>query len=235
MILLCNIYKNIEILKFFLEHYFARNVDKIIFGVWQGENNPHWDYLKSIESDRIVILRGVMNHVWSGNQADADVHDAFRQLYIPKGEWYVIADLDEFHDVNNFENLAKEAHDFDYVDSVLVDRVAPGGIIPLNLTDLPLKEQFPLSLPLTHKIVRGHPRKIVIARQHVPVTNGHHRLPKKYRKYPKSYKTLHYKWYGDMIWALKERQEFYLYERVKFADEPTRLLAHIEKHHGKLM
>ncbi|MFD3587363.1 glycosyltransferase family 2 protein [Streptomyces sp. NPDC058683] len=94
-------------------------------------------------------------------------------------DWWVVADLDEFHVYDR--PLADvvgycEQHGFDFVQGAFLDRVSAEGRltgpVPHGLT--PLWQQYPLAGFLTFPLLDGRPTKVTLARGTVELDLGQH-------------------------------------------------------------
>lgn len=129
------------------------------------------------ESFNVVLIehRGVFN-----GENDAALHNSMRETYVERGGWYVICDLDEFHDPPGGVRLIElsrlmESDGASCVTGLLLDRVARDGTIPPKLNfNLSLAGQFPMMLNITKEISGGVQTKVLMAKQHIPVLPGHH-------------------------------------------------------------
>lgn len=97
-------------------------------------------------------------------------------------DWWVVADLDEFHvyDRPLNEVIAEcDQRGFDYIEGALLDRVASGGeLTPARpVSEQPLFEQYPLAGLLTLRLLGGCPSKITLARGSVYIGMGQHTVP----------------------------------------------------------
>jgi hypothetical protein len=101
------------------------------------------------------------------------------QMRAHPDDWWVVADLDEFHVLDRpLDELVKycEAGGWDYVDGAFVDRVADEGrlIDPAPGGRPSLWEQYPLAGQLTARLLDGRPTKVVLARGTVELDVGQH-------------------------------------------------------------
>ncbi|MFD8308511.1 hypothetical protein ACFV29_40275 [Streptomyces sp. NPDC059690] len=94
-------------------------------------------------------------------------------------DWWIVADLDEFHvfdrplaDITAF----CDAHDYDFLQGAFLDRVDADGRLtgPLPHGGTPLWRQYPLAGWLTLALLDGRPTKITLARGTVELDLGQH-------------------------------------------------------------
>lgn len=161
-------------------------------------------------------------------------------------DWWVIADLDEFHVYDR--PLAEvvgycEDNGCDYVAGAMLDRVAPGG----ELRDAApsggqsLWEQYPLAGLVTFSVLRAMPTKVTLARGTVELDYGQHRAwngnpaPRDVL-YPQVH---HFKWTATLRARLEQRAAAYSsgYWRTRHSaviDESIRILRHIDDNAGRI-
>lgn len=163
--------------------------------------------------------------------ADSDTQDQLRAKQIPPGDWYAVADVDEFisdpdgRDLNALRSAA-EAESADWVPGTFVDRVPAGGILPSCFrSDLTLDEQFPLASDLTAGLLEANTGKCVMARGSVPIVSGHHRGDGRRASF--TVEVHHFKWCGkDFARRTQDRAELYGRLGLPWADEGRRFLEH---------
>jgi hypothetical protein len=92
-------------------------------------------------------------------------------------DWWVVADLDEFH---VYERPLTEIIDAcerrgcDYVRGALLDRVAADGSLAPLSPAVPVWEQYPLAGLLTLRVLRAVTSKVTLARGEVRLHEGQH-------------------------------------------------------------
>jgi hypothetical protein len=268
MVLICSIYRNIDLLPHFIKHYRSLGINTFIFGVWEGKSNPLWDDLQKYQENGILFEQ-TGSGIFSGIK-DAKSHNHLRWKYVKKGEWYVIADLDEFHqleDFRHFQELAKHCEEkgANYVRSQFEDRLTTDGSLPTAIdSQLDIFEQFPVSFPVTLKLVKGETNKIIMARKEVKVGAGHH-FVKSFPNFVKKsfpfvkdfhftegfpwlvkcvalnrvFKTAHFKWWGQVVKSLQSRRindppQKLPWVAQVFQAEAFRTLEHIKQHNGRI-
>ncbi|TDC15879.1 hypothetical protein E1265_26060 [Streptomyces sp. 8K308] len=95
-------------------------------------------------------------------------------------DWWVVADLDEFHvyDRPLPDFLAYcEREGYDFVEGAFLDRVAENGELPEvgGLGAVPLWRRYPLAGMLTLPLLGARPTKVTLARGFVELDLGQHR------------------------------------------------------------
>lgn len=166
-----------SLLPYLLDHYARSGVDE--FHVVRHADSP--DVPGLAESAEVMRRAGlafatVVTGPW---HMDLNARLIAAEMRKHPDDWWVVADLDEFHVHDRpLDELVKfcEANDYDYVDGAFVDRVAEGGrlIDPAPGGHPSLWEQYPLAGQLTARLLDGRPTKVVLARGHVELDVGQH-------------------------------------------------------------
>ncbi|MFJ8807551.1 hypothetical protein [Streptomyces sp. NPDC102490] len=92
--------------------------------------------------------------------------------------WHLLADSDEFqvYPVPMDEVIAQAEQGTGTVGGLMLDRVADDGTLTgWTFGVAGLDATYPLGGFLTHHLMRGDPRKVVLAHSRVPVDSGNHR------------------------------------------------------------
>lgn len=94
--------------------------------------------------------------------------------------WHLLADADELHTypapLHDMVSAAEESG-HRVVGGLLLDRVAVDGRLAPWRAEDGLDHAFPLGGHLTHRVLGGDPRKIVLVQSGVAVASGNHRAP----------------------------------------------------------
>ncbi|HEX5116527.1 MAG TPA: glycosyltransferase family 2 protein [Pseudonocardiaceae bacterium] len=159
-------------------------------------------------------------------------------------DWWVVADLDEFHvyDRPLTEVIAAcEAGGHDHVVGAMLDRVAADGGLPALRRDESIWEQFPLAGLVTLRVPQAGSSKLTLARGNVRLNLGQHgavtgrRLPAE-QAFPQVH---HFKWTDTVLPRLIRRVEAYssgdwflTYQDT--TDESRRMLKHLEDNGGRI-
>ncbi|WP_228456608.1 hypothetical protein [Streptomyces durbertensis] len=175
-----------------------------------------------------------------GTSTPTELRDALREQAGPG--WHLLADSDEFH---TFPaplaevTVTAEKSGRQVVGGLMLDRVAADGRLADWRPEAGLDRAFPLGGHLTHRLLHGDPRKIVLARSGVPVASGNHRA---HGHRPDS-DTLacvhHFKWRMGVLDDLRRRVErFTAGEWAEHTpavrEEAGRLLDHVDRHQGRI-
>ncbi|MBV9024873.1 MAG: hypothetical protein JO362_14050, partial [Streptomycetaceae bacterium] len=96
---------------------------------------------------------------------------------------------------------------------------------------------YPLGGHLTHRLLHGDPRKIVLARHHVTVSSGNHRAPDHKPDPDRICAVHHFKWRSGILDDLHRRVRRFSSgtwqeQTPAVRDEASRLLEHVGQHGG---
>lgn len=238
MIVICNIRDEFkDLIPHFYDHYHKLGITRFAFGVRGGKKNPAWNELSKYN---------VYNHKFFLIESyDAPLDEKEEGLFLNGvvrqiDEWYVPADLDEFHVISGHQSFsvlesmcvsAGRSH----VKSKLIDRVASDGTIPPSIKpDIPIFDQFPKDHDITENIMGGCRDKVCLASPKTFLVDGHHN-PMDGSLIPLSEEaTYHFKWFGNIVAKESEKIEARIKNGYFFFTEGQKLLKHIEKHGGRL-
>jgi hypothetical protein len=130
--------------------------------------------------------------------------DTFRVLQevdsrIQDKEWFLVADLDEFHWFSGLGSFMSATVDaFDYIPSRVIDRIDRGGEITCIDRSRTLCSQYPLKGGVTRVVTGGCTRKVALCRKGFGLSGGHHSVWTG-RAYPMVVETHHFKWRGPTL------------------------------------
>ncbi|MEU1824197.1 glycosyltransferase family 2 protein [Streptomyces abikoensis] len=171
---------------------------------------------------------------------NTDLRDALREQ--AGTGWHLLADSDELHTypapLTEVIAAAEEAGR-QVVGGLMLDRVAPDGRLAHWRPETGLDRAFPLGGHLTHRLLRGDPRKIVLARSGTAVASGNHRAPG-HKPDPDTLACVHhFKWRAGILDDLRRRVENFTSgawaeHTPAVRDEAGRLLEHTGRHHGRI-
>ena len=247
---ICSVHTNIELLPHFLDHYKKFGVTNFVLGIWNGANNPVWDQIAQYNDPTIRLCKSY-DEPLSG-APEAAFANRIREELSPN-DWYIPADLDEFHVVPGYDNVHDLIHDMDlfntdFLRGTLVDRTTHDGSIPLHITPTPtIWEQFPNQTNITKSLLWACDEKISLARQSVKILEGHHWT--EYFKwtehcrdgyswlnyqFKKSSLTHHFKWFGNLLEKEETKLARYKNLGLGYYTENQRLVDHLKSHGGRL-
>jgi hypothetical protein len=160
--------------------------------------------------------------------------------------WHLLADSDELQQYPAPLSEVIAAAETDrrvVVGGLMLDRVTAGGHLspwrPDPGPDSGLDRTFPLGGHLTHHVLLGDPRKIVLARADVAVASGNHRAPG-HKPDPDMLACVHhFKWRAGVLDDLRRRVHRFstgtwAEHTPAVRDEATRLLEHVARHDGRI-
>ncbi|MFJ1590759.1 glycosyltransferase family 2 protein [Kitasatospora albolonga] len=156
--------------------------------------------------------------------------------------WHLIADSDEFqtYPAPLAEMIAQaEATRHKVIGGLMLDRATNDGRLALWHPETGLDRSFPLGGHLTHRLLKGDPRKIVLAHSSVTVASGNHRAPG-HKPAPETLACVHhFKWRSGVLDDLRRRVDRFTSgewnERSSaIRSEASRLLRHVDRHNGRI-
>ncbi|MFI0741192.1 hypothetical protein ACH4PU_24410 [Streptomyces sp. NPDC021100] len=168
------------------------------------------------------------------------LRDALREQAGPG--WHLLADSDE---LQTFPaplaevTATAEKKGRVVVGGLMLDRVAADGRLAHWRPETGLDRAFPLGGHLTHRLLRGDPRKVVLARSGIPVASGNHRAPG-HKSDPDALACVHhFKWRSGVLDDLRRRVDCFTSgawaeQSPAVRDEAGRLLDHVDRHHGRI-
>jgi hypothetical protein len=160
------------------------------------------------------------------------------------GDWWVVADLDEFHVYNQPLTdiiAACETGGYDYVMGALLDRVAADGSLPALKPTESIWAQFAMAGLVTLRVLRAVTSKVTLARGDVQLHLGQHAALTG-RSLPAAAafaQVHHFKWTDSVLPRLTRRVQayssgdWYLAYPVTIR-ESRRMLKHLEANGGRI-
>jgi len=127
---------------------------------------------------------------------------------IPRNAWVMTPDEDEFPAISNVNDVATlaEAGGSNAVAGYLLDCFDADGKLR-DVSSDPLDMQFPLRMRFTRDVVKGGDSKVVMWKNHLTSTWGHHHLESGTIEYPEKFPVLHYKWTSNLPERVKAIQQ----------------------------
>jgi hypothetical protein len=160
------------------------------------------------------------------------------------GDWWVVADLDEFHVYDRPLTdiiAACEAGGYDHVRGALLDRIAADGSLPPLKPNTPIWTQYPLAGLVTLRLPGGGSSKVTLVRGDVQLALGQHeavagRLLPAEDAFPQVH---HFKWTDSVLPRLIRREQEYSsggwhLTYPDTVDESRRMLRHLEANGGHI-
>ncbi|MEU6381657.1 hypothetical protein [Streptomyces sp. NPDC046909] len=156
--------------------------------------------------------------------------------------WHLLADSDELHayPAPLAEVItAAEVSGTGTVGGLMLDRVTADGFLTGWSPEQGLDAAYPLGGFLTHRLLRGDPRKIVLAHSDVPVASGNHRSEGHRPANRPPVVVHHFKWRDGVREDVERRAEHSADGTWKTASparlaEARRLLEHLQRHDGRI-
>ena len=175
--LLCVLGHGHELLPHFIEHY-SKHVDEIQFVIYESAASPRiLSRSKPIirKYDNCKIVKVVRDRVFDWEKVTI-LYNMIKSK--KKNDWWVIADIDEFHvyPYSNLRDMIKECDEnlWSVVRGGFIDRVGPGGVLPKLEDSKPIFEQFPYAGFFRYPMSNACPNKICVVKGNIEITNGQH-------------------------------------------------------------
>jgi len=175
--LLCVLGHGNELLPHFIEHY-SKYVDELQFVVYESVSSPRiLNRSKAIISnyDNCKIVKVVRDRVFDWEKVTI-LYNMIKSK--KKNDWWVIADIDEFHlyPNNDLRGLIDTCDEnlWTMVRGGFVDRIGEGGKFPKIVGDENIFDTFPYAGFFRYPLSDACPNKVTIVKGHVEITNGQH-------------------------------------------------------------
>lgn len=174
---------------------------------------------------------------WVTTKLEAQNKDELRlRLFLKPDDWYIPADLDEFVDFGeSVPSLLSRMQGHGYAMGGFIDRVSADGSISQYDPTLSIWDQYPVETHITRDVMRIDHRKVVLARGHLGVSSGHHRIrQEEHRCLPAEFPIHHFAWRAGRMEALLARKQNY--ERLGIDCAPlVRIMDYVAMNRGKLL
>jgi hypothetical protein len=225
----------------FITHYRQLGVERFLFALHFPLPTPMsvQEPLIEICRQRIGGARLIAEEPWH-ESASNRLRDKLRDQ---AGEgWHLLADADEFqcHPGGLAETVrAADTAGVPVAGGVMLDRVAADGSFPDWSPEQGLDATYPLGAFLTHSLLRGDPRKIVLVHSSVrEVAVGNHRAPGFRPVNTPRVAIHHFKWRGDVLSYLRRRLDMLTageWRELSAAPrlEATRFFDHVNANDGR--
>jgi len=195
MLVIFPVRDRIELLPYFLKYYTTIGATRFVCGLYGGRKSPLYKPMAAFQKkyDLAILSSGEIAYEEFNARLEAVGLNKIRRKVVKRGEWYAIADLDEFHYCKGRTlpevAAAAQAAGCHAVQGIFRDRIAADGQFPRIHGRL--DDTFPLACRLTSRAGLSS-RKIVLAKWHVAIAPGHHRANTKVL--PKAAWVQHFKW-----------------------------------------
>ncbi|MEU6718025.1 glycosyltransferase family 2 protein [Nonomuraea sp. NPDC046802] len=232
---------DVELLPHLARHYRKLGVESFHI-VCHAESESDANYERLLEECRRADIRPLHLHVGAWRETLNMRLKAYIMGQRP-GDWFVIADLDEFQvydrPLGELIQLCERVG-ADHVNGCFLDRVAPGGEL-LAVDESSIWERFPLAGAVSSKISLTLPLKTGLARGHVQLLPGHHGTVGG-RALPRDagfIQVHHFKWTESVIRRLRWRVEHLAREDRRaehnaLVTHARAALAHIDANGGRI-
>jgi len=161
----------------FINHY-QKYVDEINIVVYESDIEPMIlhkvkDIIKDF--DNVKIIHTIKDRVYDFEKVTM-LYNFNKSKHL--NDWWVIADIDEFHLYPNdsLNDLINECDDngWDLVRGGFIDRVGRGGEFSELVDDVSIWEQFPNAGFFRYPMSQACPNKICVMKGYIEITNGQH-------------------------------------------------------------
>jgi hypothetical protein len=166
-----------NMLPHFINHY-EKYVDEINIVVYESDIEPMiLDKVKDIIKDfnNVKIIHTIKDRVYDFEKVTM-LYNFNKSKHL--NDWWVIADIDEFHLYPNdsLNDLINECDDngWDLVRGGFIDRVGRGGEFSELVDDVSIWEQFPNAGFFRYPMSQACPNKICVMKGYIEITNGQH-------------------------------------------------------------
>jgi hypothetical protein len=166
-----------KLLPHFIEHY-QKQVDEIVIAVYETElHQKIGDEVKQIiESyDNVNVSIEIKERLYDWEKV-TQLYNFIKMK--SSGDWFVIADIDEFHlyPNNDLRTLISdcEKNNWDIVRGGFIDRIGGGGEFVELKNDESIWRQFPNAGFFRYPMSSACPNKICVVKGYVDVTPGQH-------------------------------------------------------------
>lgn len=166
-----------NMLPHFINHY-EKYVDEINIVVYESDIEPMiLDKVKDIikDFDNVKIIHTIKDRVYDFEKVTM-LYNFNKSKHL--NDWWVIADIDEFHLYPNdsLNDLINECDDngWDLVRGGFIDRVGRGGEFSELVDGVSIWEQFPNAGFFRYPMSQACPNKICLIKGYIEITNGQH-------------------------------------------------------------
>ena len=180
-----------NLLPHFIEHY-SKHVDEINIAIYKTDLYPTIEEeINEIikDHDNVRVVKVIEDRIFDWEKV-TQLYNFIKLKY--KNDWFVIADIDEFHLYPN-DDLKQiitdcEENGWDIVRGGFIDRIGRGGEFSELLNNISIWEQFPNAGFFRYPMSQACPNKICVMKGYVKITSGQH--------YAKIYDHTTWRWQG---------------------------------------
>ncbi|WP_153813863.1 hypothetical protein [Streptomyces sp. SUK 48] len=222
-------------------HYRALGIDRFHVAFHFPDHVPSpWRHQLIAASHELGIVPAQISTGPWHEHTNSQLRDSLREQ-AGRG-WHLLADSDEFqsYPAPLAEVVAQaEATRQNVVGGLLLDRVSNDGRLTPWQPEIGLDRTYPLGGHVTHRLLKGDPRKIVLAQSSVTVASGNHRAPG-HKPDPDSLACVHhFKWRSGVLDDLRRRADQFTSgawaeHTPAVRSEASRLLQHVDRYRGRI-
>ena len=167
----------VNLIPHFIDHY-SKYVDEIQFVVYQSPIHPTLinDVKEAIKDhEHVKIVKTIENTEFDWSKVTA-LYNLMKSK--KPNDWWVIADIDEFHLYPNDDlkilitNCDK--YGWDLVRGGFIDRIGPGGTFSTLEPNTNIFNQFPNAGFFRYPMSKACPNKICVMKGYIELTDGQH-------------------------------------------------------------
>ncbi|MFI1013537.1 glycosyltransferase family 2 protein [Streptomyces sp. NPDC020965] len=224
-----------------VRHYRRLGIERFLIAFHFPEHVPDAQrhHLQAAIRELGIIPAGTSTGPWH-EHTNTQLRDALRHN-AGRG-WHLIADADEFQQYAAplLEVIAQaESSRHRVVGGLMLDRVAATGRPTGWRPEAGLDHAYPLGGHLTHRLLHGDPRKIVLVHHDIALSSGNHRAPGHRPDPDRICAVHHFKWRSGVLDDLRRRVQHFsrgTWQEQSSAvrDEAGRLLSHVGRHSGAI-
>ncbi|WP_028192430.1 glycosyltransferase family 2 protein [Salinispora pacifica] len=230
-----------DLLTAFVRHYRAHGVHRFLLAFHFPDDTSDNERVQLLDTCGSLGISPALVNVGPWHEyTNTHLRDELRGLAGPG--WHLLADTDEFHTYPN--GLIDTLHEAasagtGTVGGLMLDRIATDGQLRPWTPQQGLDRTYPLGGFLTHYLLRGDPRKIVLAHSTVPVSSGNHRAPGRRPANRPSVVVHHFKWRHGVDAYLQQRVTHladgsWRSSSTALLRESRKLLDHLARHDGRI-
>ena len=166
----------IDLIPHYVNHY-SKHVDEIQFIVYQSELYPNLlnEVQEKIKNyDNVKIVKTIKERIFDWEKV-TQLYNFIKSKN--PNDWWVIADIDEFHLYS--DKLIKlisncDKYGWDIVRGGFIDRIGPNGEFSELQSDINIFEQYPNMGFFRYPLSKACPNKICVMKGYVELTSGQH-------------------------------------------------------------